>query len=79
MQDRYEWRECMGHSLGDEPLTLIRCTVVDCHSYMKPLKGGSPSVGEPTTYNLKGIKGKISVFLFFLMLCFSFTVAPFMA
>ena len=21
---------------------------VGCHSYMKPLKGGSPSVGEPT-------------------------------
>ena len=37
-------RKCMGCSLGDEPLTLMRC-----HSYMKPLKGGSPSVGEPNT------------------------------
>ena len=41
VQDR---RECMGHSPGDEPLTLMRC-----HSYMKPLKGGSPSVAKPTT------------------------------
>ena len=36
--------ECIGCSLGDEPLTLTRC-----HSYMKPIKGGSPSVAEPTT------------------------------
>ena len=28
--------ECMGHSPGDEPLTLKRC-----HSYMKPLKVSS--------------------------------------
>ena len=55
--------ECMGRSPGDEPLTLTRC-----HSYMKPLKGGSPSVAEPT----------ISVFLPFLKLCFSFIIAHFM-
>ena len=61
----------MGHSLGDEPLTLTRC-----HSYMKPLKDGSPSVGQ--AYNLKGIKGKCSVFLLLLKLYFSFTVAHFM-
>ena len=30
-------------------------------------------------YNLKGIKGKFSVFLLFLKLCFSFTVAIFLA
>ena len=30
-------------------------------------------------YNLKGIKGKFSVFLLFLKLCFSFTVAHFLA
>ena len=36
--------ECMGHSPGVEHLTLKRC-----HSYMKPVKGGSLSVAEPTT------------------------------
>ena len=35
--------ECMGCSLGYEPLTLTRC-----HSYMKFL-GGNLSVAEPTT------------------------------
>ena len=29
---------------GDKPLTLMKC-----HSYMKPLKGGSWSVADPTT------------------------------
>ena len=36
--------ECMGRSPGDEPLPLTRC-----HRYMKPLKGGSLSVAEPTS------------------------------
>ena len=36
--------ECMGISPGDESQTLTRC-----HSFMKSLKGGSPSVAEPTT------------------------------
>ena len=49
VQDRNEWwgvceGECMGCSPGDKPLTLTRC-----HSYMKPMKGGSPSAAEPTT------------------------------
>ena len=35
--------ERAGRRLGDDPLTLTRC-----HSYMKPLKGGSPSEAEPT-------------------------------
>ena len=69
--------ECMGHSSGDEPQTLTRC-----HS------GGLPQIYEAfegwksvcdRAYNLKGIKGKFSVFLFFLKLCFSFTVAHFLA
>ena len=42
--------ECMGCSLGDEHLTFTRC-----HSYMKTLKGGSPSVAEST-------KGKMLFF-----------------
>ena len=64
--------ECVEFSPEDEPLTLQDITVVGYHSYMKPL-GGSSVCGQ--TYNLKGIKGKIS---FFLKLCFSFTVAHFM-
>ena len=49
LQDRSGWRGFVrgiawGHSPGDEPLTLTRC-----QSYMKLLKGGSPSVAEPTT------------------------------
>ena len=57
--------QCMRHSLGDEPLTLMRC-----HSYMKPLKGGSPFVA--------GHKGEILFFFFFLSFA-SFTVALFLA
>ena len=41
--------ECMGSSPGDEPLTLQDATVVGCRSYIKPLKGGSQSIAEPTT------------------------------
>ena len=51
--------------------------VVGCHSYMKPLLGGSRFFGR--AYNLNGIKGKFSVFLHFLKLLFSFTVARFLA
>ena len=36
--------ECMERSPGDKPLTLTRC-----HSYMEPVKGGSPFVAEFTT------------------------------
>ena len=41
--------KCMGSSPVDEPLTLTRFTVVGAHSYVKPLKGESPFVAEPTT------------------------------
>ena len=49
VQDRSEWRRFVwGNAIGrnpeDEPLTLT-----SCHSYMKPLEGGIPSVAEPTT------------------------------
>ena len=64
--------ECMGHTLGDEPQTLM-----GCHSYLKPLKVGSPSVAKPK--NLKGKREKFLFFLLFFKLCFSFTVAHFMA
>ena len=37
----------MGHSPRDEPLIMMNATVVSWHSYMKPCKGGSPSVVEP--------------------------------
>ena len=58
----------MGHSLGDELLTLMRC-----HRYMKPLKGGSLLCGR--AYNLNGIKRKFCVFsslALFLSYCSSF-------
>ena len=51
----------MGHSPGDEPLTLKRCHSCGLPQQYKPVRGGSPSVAELN--NLKGIKGKISVFL----------------
>ena len=35
--------KCLGHSLGNEPLTLMRCL-----SCGKPLMGGSLSVAKPT-------------------------------
>ena len=49
VQDRSEWPKFLrgnagGCSLGNELQTLMRC-----HSYMKPLKGGTSSVAEPTT------------------------------
>ena len=49
VQHRNEWwgvckGECMMRTPGNEPLTLTRC-----HSYMKPWKGGNPSVAELTT------------------------------
>ena len=68
-------RECMGLTPQDEPQTLMRC-----HSYglNEALEGWKYDCGQ--AYNLKGIKGKISVILLFLMhSLFSFTVAHFMA
>ena len=38
VQDR---SECVGRHPGDEPSTLTRC-----HSYMKPLKGGTSSAAK---------------------------------
>ena len=58
--------ECMGRSARGEHLTLTILLVVGCHSYMNPLKGGSFVCGR--AYNLKGVKGKFSVFLLFLKL-----------
>ena len=49
----------MGHSLGDEPLTLR------CHRYTRPLDGNLYVI-EP---KIKWYKGEN----FFLKLCFSFT------
>ena len=69
--------ECIRRSLGNEPLTLTRCH--NC---------GWPHLYEAfvrwklvlwLNLQLKGIKGKCSVFFFFLKLCFSFTVAHFLA
>ena len=66
--------ECMGCSPGDEPLTLTRC-----HRCGLPqlYEGWKSVCGR--AYNLKGINVKFSVFLLFLKLNFSFTVALFLA
>ena len=60
----------MGCCLGDELLTLMRC-----HSFMKPWKGGNQSVDKPTTYEHKG---EILCFSS-LSQAFSFAVAHFLA
>ena len=67
----------MGHSLMDELLILMRCHICELPQLYKALEGWKSVCGQ--AYNLKGIKGKISVFLLFLKLCFSFTVGHFMA
>ena len=60
VQDRSEWQGFVrGNAWEDEPPDLDEMTQLWVASYMKPLKGGSPSVA----YNLKSIKGKIYVFL----------------
>ena len=69
VQDRSEWRgfvrgECMGHSLGDEPLTLTRCHSCGLPQLHEACEGWKSVYGR--AYNLKGIKGKFSVFLLFL-------------
>ena len=67
----------MGCSLGDEPLTLKRCFSCGLPQLYEALEGWKSVCVQ--AYNLKGMKGKFSVFLLFLKLCFSFTVAHFMA
>ena len=52
IQDRSEWRVCVrgnacGVAHGMNPCPSRDTIVVGCH--MKPLKGGSPIVAEPTT------------------------------
>ena len=67
MQDRCEWQcygksgegECMGCSSGDEPLTLMP-------QLHEALEGWKPVCGQ--AYNLKDKRGKIFVFLLFLLL-----------
>ena len=61
--------KCMGRSPGDEPLTLPQ--LYEAFERWKSVCGRA--------YNLKNIKGKYSVFLIFLKLCFSFAVDHFMA
>ena len=77
VQDRCEWwgfeGECMGHSRDDEPLILTRCHSCGLSQLYEALEEWKSVCSR--AYNLKGIRGKISVFLLFLRLCFSFTVA----
>ena len=39
----------IGVARGMSPRPWREATVVGCHSYMKPLRDGNPSVAEPTT------------------------------
>ena len=69
IHDRSEWRGLMRGNTR-------------CHSCGLPQLYEALEVWKSVcnrAYNLKSIKGKISVFVFFLNLCFSFTVAHFMA
>ena len=82
MQDRCEWGgvcegEYMVHRLGYAPMTLTRFHSCGLLQLYEAFEGWESICG--LAYNLKGIKGKISIFLHFLKLCFSFTVAHFMA
>ena len=69
--------ECMGRSPGNEPLTLTRCHSCGLPQLYEAVEEWKSVCGR--AYNLKGIKGKFSVFLHFLKLLFSFTVAHFLA
>ena len=71
VQDRSEWQgffvgEYMGRCPGDEPLTLTRCHSCGLPQLYEALEGWKSVCGR--VYNLKGIKGKFSVFLLFLKL-----------
>ena len=69
--------ECMRRSPRDEPLILMRC-----HSCGLPQLYEDPERWKSVygrADSLKSIKENFSVFLVFLKLCFSFTVAHFMA
>ena len=66
--------ECMRGSPEDESLTLTRCYSCGLLQLYEALGWKSVCC---RTYNLKGIKGKISFFPFIIKLCFSFTVAHF--
>ena len=67
--------EWMGHRTEDEPLTLTRCRSCGLPQLYEALEGWKSVCG--LAYNLRGIKGKIRFSS--LKLCFSFTVAYFMA
>ena len=64
----------MGRSPGDESLTLTGYRSCGLPQLYEAL-GWKSVCDQPC--NLNDIKGKISFFLFFLKLCFSFTLAHF--
>ena len=69
--------EYMGRSPVDEPLALTRCHSCRFPQLYETCEGWKSVCG--LAYNLNGIKGKFSVFLPFLKLYFSFTIALFLA
>ena len=68
VQDRSEWRGFVrgmhGRSPGNKPLTLTICQSCGFPQLNEALEGWKSVYGR--AYNLKGIKWKISIFLFFL-------------
>ena len=55
--------KCFGRCPGDEPLTLTRLQSCELPQLYEVLEGRKSDCDQ--AHNLKGIKGKFSVFLFF--------------
>ena len=68
--------ECLGHSVGDVPLTLMRSHICWLSWLYKALERLEFVYGQ--AYNFKDIKGEI-YFSFEFELCFISTVVSFMA
>ena len=64
VNDRYVRGECMRCSLGDEPLSLMRCQSCGLPQLYESLEWWK-SICEQA-YNLKGIKGNFQFFFSFL-------------
>ena len=77
VQDKSEWWKFVRGNAWGVPLTLTRCHSCRLPQLYEALEGWRSYCGQ--AYDLKGIKGKFSVFLLFLKFCFSFTLAHFLA
>ena len=76
VQDRSKWRGFVRNARGiARGINLISLTKCHCCGLSQLYEASELKSVCGRAYNLKGIKGKFSVFLHFLKLCFSFTVA----